>query len=55
MSPSEIERSIRAAAASLEMEGLPVDPQCVAWCRRMLAGELSMEEYLALVTERAKA
>lgn len=50
MSPSNIEESIRTAAASLEMEGFAVDPDCVALCQRMLAGEITMEEYLAQVT-----
>lgn len=53
MSAAEIERSIRTATVSLEMEGLHVDEQCIAWCRQMLAGEISSEEYLKLVTARA--
>lgn len=53
MSATEIEKSIRTATASLEMEGLHVDEQCVSWCRQMLSGEISMDEYLKLVTGRA--
>lgn len=53
MSADEIERSIRTATASLEMEGLHVDEQCVSWCRQMLSGEISFEEYLRLVTIEA--
>lgn len=52
MSAAEIEKSIRTATVSLEMEGLHVDEQCVAWCRQMLSGEISPEEYLKLVTAR---
>lgn len=52
MSPSNIERSIRTATASLEMEGFAVDPDHVALCRKMLAGEITMEEYLASVTPK---
>lgn len=52
MSPSNIERSIRTAAASLEMEGFAVDPDHVALCRKMLAGEITMEEYFASVTPK---
>ena len=46
MSAAEIEKSIRTATVSLEMEGLHVDEQCVAWCRQMHSGEMSPEEYL---------
>lgn len=53
MSAAEIEKSIRTATVSLEMEGLYVDEQCIAWCRKMLSGEISPEEYLKLVTARA--
>lgn len=53
MSTAEIEKSIRTAILSLEMEGLYVDEQCVVWCRQMLSGEISPEEYLQLVTARA--
>lgn len=52
MSPSAIERSIRTAAASLEMEGFAVEPDHIALCRKMLAGEITMEEYLANVTPK---
>lgn len=54
MSASEIKTSIRTATMSLEMEGLHVNDQCVEWCRRMLTGEITLDEYLALVIEKAK-
>ncbi len=50
MSPADIEKSIHTAAASLEMEGFAVDPDCMALCQKMLSGEITMEEYLAQVT-----
>ncbi len=50
MNPSAIEKSIRTAAASLEMEGFAVDPDCMVLCQKMLSGEITMEEYLAQVT-----
>ena len=50
MNPAAIEKSIRTAAASLEMEGFAVDPDCMELCQRMLSGEITMEEYLAQVT-----
>lgn len=53
MSATEIERSIRTATVSLEMEGLRVNEQCIDWCRQMLSGKISLEEYLKLVTMEA--
>ncbi len=50
MSPAAIEKSIRTAVASLEMEGFEVDPECMALCQKMLSGEITTEEYLAQVT-----
>lgn len=50
MNPSAIERSIHTAIVSLEMEGFSVEADCIALCRKMLAGEITMEEYLARVT-----
>mgnify|MGYP001119545728 CR=1 FL=1 len=52
MNATEIEKSIHTATVSLEMEGLHVDEQCVAWCRQMLSDEITPEEYLKLVTAR---
>ena len=52
MSPSEIEKSIQASIASLEMEGFTVSSDCVELCRLMLAGEISMDEYLTRVTPK---
>lgn len=54
MSAAEIEESIRTATISLEMEGLHIDSQYAEWCRQMLSGKISMEEYIAMVIERAK-
>lgn len=52
MSQTEIQKSIQTAAASLQMEGLSVKIEYMELCRRMLAGEISMEEYLTSVTPR---
>ena len=54
MSAAEIENALRTAAMSLEMEGQHVDAQCMEWCRRMLASEITLEEYLALVIKRSE-
>lgn len=48
-----IERAINNAAASVEMEGYHIDEQCREWCRMLLNRELSMEQYIKLVKEKA--
>ena len=50
MNQAAIERAIHTAAYSIEMEGFAVNPDHVVLCRKMLAGEITMEEYLANVT-----
>ena len=45
-----IEQSIRAAELSLQMEGLTVSDTCKRLCCKLLAGEISLEQYLAYVT-----
>ena len=45
-----IERSIEAAEVSLRMEGLSVTEVCKELCRKLLAGEITLEQYLAHVT-----
>ena len=49
----EFESIMRQAAWSLEVEGQHPDAQTMEWCRQMLAGEISLEEYLDLVIRRA--
>ena len=50
MSPISIDQSINTATVSLEMEGFTVDPAHKELCRKLLAGDISLTEYLALVT-----
>lgn len=50
MDSPEIEKSIQAAVASIEMEGIRVGPKCIALCKLMLSNRITIEEYLALVT-----
>ncbi len=45
-----IEQSIQTAEASLRMEGLSVSETCKELCRQLLAGEISLEQYMACVT-----
>ena len=44
-----IEQSIRATEVSLHMEGLHVSDDCKERCRRMLSGEITMDQYLDYV------
>ena len=44
-----VERAMDIAAASLEMEGLHVDERCREWCKKVINGEITMEEYIELV------
>ena len=44
-----IEQSIRTAEVSLHVEGLQVSDDCKEMCRRMLSGEITMDQYLDYV------
>lgn len=44
-----IERSIRTAELSLKMEGFSVTETCKELCRKLLAGEITLQEYLSQV------
>ena len=48
--PRSIDHSIEAAEVSLRMEGLSVTDACKELCRKLLAGEITLEQYLAYVT-----
>ncbi|MBQ8074518.1 MAG: hypothetical protein IJ237_00895 [Oscillospiraceae bacterium] len=48
-----IERSIENAFASVEIEGLHIDTECVDWCRQVLLNQMSKEEYLKLLLKKA--
>ena len=48
--PHSIEHSIEAAEVSLRMEGFSVTEVCKELCRKLLAGEMTLEQYLAHVT-----
>ena len=50
MNQEAIEKSMRSAISSLEMEGFSVGDTCVLLCRQLLMGEITIEEYLARVT-----
>lgn len=46
---TSIDRAMQNAEFSLRMEGLSVSEDCKDLCRRMLAGEITLEQYLASV------
>ena len=47
-----VETAIRNAEASLRMEGMQPTPEVLLDCKRVLDGELTYEEYIAIVKER---
>ena len=48
-----IEKAIRNAAASIEMEGYHIDAQTKEWARQLFEEKITMDEYIALVIEKA--
>ena len=51
---NSIDHAIQAAEVSLQMEGLSVTDACKDLCRRMLAGEITLEQYLCYVISDGK-
>lgn len=48
-----IEKAIEIAAASTEMEGFRIDEQSKEWCRQLLQGEITMEQYIHMAKKKA--
>ena len=46
---NSIDRSIRSAELSLQMEGFSVSNTCKDLCHKLLSGEITLEQYLARV------
>ena len=46
---NSIERAIQTAELSLQMEGFSVSETCKDLCRKLLTGEISLEDYLSQV------
>lgn len=53
MQNESIEKAIENAAASVEMEGFHIDEQSKVWCRQLLLKEITMEEYIRRVKQKA--
>ena len=49
-----IDHTIQVAEVSLQMEGLSVTDACKDLCRRMLVGEITLEQYLSCVIPDGK-
>ncbi|MBQ3182340.1 MAG: hypothetical protein IJB57_01595 [Clostridia bacterium] len=49
-----IENAIKNACASVEMEGYNIDDECKEWCRLLLTGEITLEQYISFVKEQAE-
>lgn len=48
-----IEQIMENAAASVEMEGYTIDSKSKEWCRKLLCNEITMQEYISLIKEKA--
>ena len=40
--------------ANVEIEGLTVDEQMREWCKKLLEKEITYEEYIALLKQKAR-
>jgi len=48
-----IDKAIENAVASVKMEGYQVDSECLQWCKKLLEKEISMEQYITFVKQKA--
>lgn len=53
MSEKQIEKIIDNAATSLIMEGFTVDEKAKIWCKMLLNKEITIDEYISLVKQKA--
>ena len=53
MSQTEINTAINNAEASLVIEGLSVSKQTKALCKKLLAKEINMSVYIAIIKQNA--
>ena len=49
MSDKQIEKAIKNAVFSIEMEGYIIDDTAKELCRKLLKKEITMEEYISFV------
>lgn len=53
MSEKEIDKAIKNASASVEMEGFSIDEQSKILCKKLLLNEITMEDYILFVKQKA--
>lgn len=53
MSSKEIDRILRNVKTSMEMEGFEIDAALEETGRKILTGEISLKDYIALVKQEA--
>lgn len=53
MSDKQIKTAIKNAVSSLAMEGMSVDEQTKKWGEMLLKNEITMNDYLTLVKNKA--
>lgn len=49
-----IENALDRGIANVEIEGFTVDEQMREWCKKLLKKEITYEEYIALLREKAR-
>lgn len=52
MQNNSLDKSIKNAVASIEMEGFHIDEQSKTLCRKLLLKEITMDEYLNLLKQK---
>ncbi len=50
-----IDKAIENATVSVRMEGYQIDNDGIQWCKKLLEKEISMEQYISLVKQKAGA
>lgn len=53
MQNKSIDKIIDNSTASVEMEGFKIDEQVRLWCKMLLMNEITKDEYINLVKEKA--
>lgn len=48
-----VDKAIDTAVVSVEMEGYHIDEQSKIWCRKFLDKEITFEQYLELIKQKA--
>ena len=53
MNKREIQKSIDNAEASINMEGYQIPDYCKELCKKLLNDEITLEEYIKIITDKA--